>query len=330
MATVIGRRQFISALGGTAVAWPLAARAQQSSMPLVGLLLIGSPGPNWTPAMAAFYRGLNETGYVEGRNVAIETRWVGLQFDQVPATVDDLVRRQVAVIFASGAPVAMAAKTHTATVPIVFFIGEDPIREGLVASLNRPGGNITGTTNFQNQLFGKQLGLLRDVLSKTTEFGFLIDQNNPNAAPDTKDARAAADALGQDLRVLTASNESELERAFAAMGPLRVGGLLVSTATFGVTAEKLVAITARYAVPAMYQTREYPVIGGLISYGADRAVAWHEIGVYVGRILKGEKPADLPVVQSSKFDFVLNLRTAKVLGLEIPPTVLALADEVIE
>jgi putative ABC transport system substrate-binding protein len=273
---------------------------------------------------------LTETGYVEGRNVAIEYRWAEGQFDKMPMLAADLVRRRVSVIFANGPPSVLAAKAQTATIPIVFFVGEDPVKEGLVASLNRPGGNVTGVTNFQNQLFGKELGLLRDIAPKGAAFALLVNPNNPNAEPDTKDARAAADALGLELRVLTARIEGDLEPAFTAMVQQRLGGLLVGVDNFGTTRERFAALAARHSVPAIYQNREDAVAGGLMSYGASRVDAWRQAGVYVGRILKGEKPADMPVQQAIKFEFVINLKTAKALRIDFPPGVLAIADEVIE
>jgi putative ABC transport system substrate-binding protein len=320
------RREFIAGLGSTA-AWPLVARAQQAAMPVIGLLDIAPPTLRTLP-ITAFHRGLNDIGYVEGRNVAIEYRWLENQFDRLPGLAADLVRRQVDVIFAIGPPVVLAIKAQTATIPIVFYVGEDPVKEGLVASLNRPGGNVTGITNFTNQLHGKQLELLRDTLPKATAFALLVNPNNPNAEPDTKNALSAAAALGRQLRVLKARDEGELEAAFAAMAQQRVGGLLVNPG--GWPQQQLVALAARHAVPAMYQDRLYPAAGGLMSYGASLVDVWHLCGVYVGRILKGEKPADLPVQQSTKIEFVINLKTAKALGLTIPETLLATADEVIQ
>jgi putative tryptophan/tyrosine transport system substrate-binding protein len=325
----MGRREFIALLGGAAAAWPLAARAQQPAIPVVGLLHIGSHGA-WTLPMAAFHRGLSETGYVEGRNVTIEYRWAEGQFNRLPTLVADLVRRQVTVIFASGPPAVVAAKAQTATIPIVFFVGEDPIKEGLVESLNRPGGNVTGFTNFQNQLFGKQLGLLHETVPNATVFAFLVNPNNPNAGPDTKDVQAAADALRLELRVMTATTEADLEPAFAAMVEKRVGGLVVGVSERLFLREQFFALAARHAIPAIYHRREYPAAGGLMSYGASPVDSWHQCGIYVGRILKGEKAANLPVLQSTKFEFVLNLKTAKALGLTFPPGLLAIADEVIE
>jgi putative ABC transport system substrate-binding protein len=273
---------------------------------------------------------LGELGWIEGRNVTIEYRWAEGQYDKVPTLAADLVRRRVSVIFANGPPAVLAAKAETATIPIVFFVGEDPVKEGLVASLNRPGGNITGVTNFQNQLFGKQLGLLREILPKETALALLVNPNNPNAEPDTKDARAAAGALGLELRVLTARNEVELELAFAAMVKQKVGGLLVGVDNFSVLPEQLVALATRHAIPAIYHLRDFPVAGGLMSYDASRVNSWRQAGIYVGRVLKGERPGDLPVQQATKFELVINLKTAKALGLEFPPGILAIADEVIE
>jgi putative ABC transport system substrate-binding protein len=324
---MVRRRDFIVGLGGAA-AWPAAAWAQQRAMPVVGILDIASPSVRTLPLMA-FRRGLNETGYVEGRDVAIEYRGFENQWDRLPGLAADLVRRQVAVIFGIGPPVVRALKAQTATIPIVFFVGEDPVKEGLVASFNRPGGNVTGTTNFQNQLFGEQMGLLAQAVPKATVLAFLVNPDNPNAEPDTKDAQAAANALGRELRVLTARNDDELEMAFAAMAEQRVGGLLVGAA-FLERRQQLGTLAARHALPTMYQDRLWPEAGGLMSYGASVADAWHLCGVYIGRILKGEKPADLPVQQATKFEFIINLQAAKVMGIEIPANLLAVADEVIE
>jgi len=341
---MIGRREFIAGLGGAAVAWPLAARAQQRALPLVGIVdmvvrvtsLKSAANPEGLPidrpeALSAFRRGLNETGYIEGRNVAIEYHTVGLQFDRVSGLAADLLRRRVAVIFAIGPSVVREIRAQSMTIPIVFQVGEDPVKEGLVASLNRPGGNTTGATNFSNQLFAKRLQLLREVVPKAKVFAFLVDPNNPNAEPDAKDVQAAATVLGVELRVLTARNEAELEVAFAAMDEQRIGGLLIGLAGFGVGFEKLAALAAPHAIPTISPFgRGWPAAGGLMTYEASVPDAWHIGGTYVGRILKGEKPADLPVQQSTEFKFIINLKTAKTLGLEIPPGVLAIADEVIE
>jgi putative ABC transport system substrate-binding protein len=324
------RRDFITLLGGAAAAtWPLVARAQQA-LPVIGFLSRGSPGV-YAASLAGLRQGLNETGYAEGRNVAIEYRWAEDQFDRLPAMAAELVRRQVAVIFANAPPAVLAAKAATATIPIVFSMGEDPIREGLVASLNRPGGNVTGFSYFANQLFGKRLGLLRDVAPKATALAILVNPANPNADPDAKDAQAAASALGRELRVMRARTESDIEIAFAAIAQQRIGALVVGVdAFFREQREQLAALAARHAIPAIYEQRLYPAAGGLMSYGARQEDAWREAGIYVGRILKGAKPAELPVQQATKFEFVINLKAASRLGLDIPPGVLAIADEVIE
>jgi putative tryptophan/tyrosine transport system substrate-binding protein len=325
----VKRREFITLLGGAAAAWPLAARAQRPAMPVIGLLHIGAPGA-WVAPLGAFREALSERGYVEGRNVALEYRWAQGQFDRVPALAAELVQRKVAVIFASGPPAVRAAKALTSSIPIVFFLGEDPVKEGLVASLNRPGGNITGLTNFQNQLFGKQLGVLRDIVPKATLFALLVNPDNPNAEPDTKDAQTATDALHLDLRVLSARTEDDLEPAFTAMRQQGVGGLLVGIDSFGTRPERFASLAARHAIPAIYHLRDYPLAGGLVSYGASRVDSWRQAGAYVGRVLNGEKPGDLPVQQSAKFELVINLKTAKALGLAVPPGLLVAADEVIE
>jgi putative ABC transport system substrate-binding protein len=321
------RREFVVGLG-SATAWPLAARAQQAKMPVVGLLDILPPFER-TLLMTAFRRGLSDTGYVEGRNVAIEYRSLEYQFDRLPGLAADLVGRQADVIFVVGPPAVRAINALTKTIPVVFTMGEDPVKEGIVASLNRPGGNVTGTVDFTNQLIGKEMEVLRQAVPKAKVFAFLISPNNPNAEPDTREAQVAADALGRELRVLKARSEAELEAAFATMAEQRVGGLLVGSAVFG-AAERLAALAAHYAIPAIYPRRDYSVSGGLMSYSANKVEAWHLCGVYVGRILKGEKPADLPVMQTTKWELVINLKTAKALGLDIPPMLLALADEVIE
>jgi putative tryptophan/tyrosine transport system substrate-binding protein len=322
------RRDFVTLLGGAA-AWPLAAHAQQPAMSVIGYLNMRHAAADQAE-LNAFRRGLNEVGFIESRNVMIEYRWADGEIDRLPAMTADLLRRQVAVIFAYGAPAVVAAKAHTTDIPIVSFVGEDPVKEGFVASLNRPGGNVTGVTNWQNQLYGKQLGLLREIAPKATAFAFLVNPNNPNADPDSKDATTAANGLGLVLQVLRARNGTEIESAFAAMTQQRVGGVIVGVDDFGVTFEQLVTLAARYPVPAIYRGREYPAAGGLMSYGASRIDSVRQAGGYVGRVLKGERPADLPVLQAAKFEFVINLKTAKAVGLEFPPGVLAIADEVIE
>jgi putative ABC transport system substrate-binding protein len=323
------RREFIVGLGGAA-AWPVAARAQQSAIPVVGFLGAGSLEAQGSFA-AGFRKGLSETGYVEGRNVAIEFRWAEGQHDRFPTLAADLVRGRPVVIFAVSPEAVRAAKAASASIPIVFRMGEDPVKEGLVANFNRPGGNVTGFTHFANQLAKKRLGLLREAIPKATVFALLVNPTHPNVEPDTKDAQTAARALGVPLHVLNASNERDFETAFAAMVQLGVGALSVNTDAFFTTRrEQLVALAARHAVPAIYDDREYATMGGLMSYGADRLESDRQAGIYVGRILKGEKPIDLPVQQSTKFELLINLKTAKALRLTIPETLLATADEVIQ
>jgi putative ABC transport system substrate-binding protein len=320
------RRQFIAGLGSAAAA-AVVARAQQPALRLVGILDMAGID------QAAFRRGLNESGYVVGRDVAIEYHAVGVEFDRVSGLTADLIRRQVAVIFANGPPVVRKIRAQSTTVPIVFFVGEDPVEEGLVASLNRTGGNITGVTNLQNQLFAKQLGLLAEVVPKARVFGFLVNPDNPNAEPDAKKVQAAARELGVEVRVLTARNEGEFELAFAAMDAQRIGGLLVGVggATGAGGPERVSALAIRHAIPTMWSSNlaAPAAAGGLMSYGGSVTDAARIAGLYAGRILKGEKPADLPVVQPTKFEFVINMKTAKALGT-IPETLLATADEVIQ
>jgi putative ABC transport system substrate-binding protein len=324
------RREFITLLGGVAAAWPLAARAQQPAMPVVGYFALGS-ATGFAPRVAAFKQGLSEAGYVEGRNVAVEYRFANGQFDKLSALGADLVRLKPAVVFAAGPPAVRAVKEHTATIPIVFIMGEDPVKEGLVASLNRPGGNITGVSGFSNLLFPKRLQLLHELVPGPTSLALLVNPKNPNAEPDTRDAQAAAVALGRELQVLTASTEQDIEAAFVVIVQSRIGGLIVGVdGLFIDRRDQLFALAARHAIPAIYERREFPVAGGLMSYGANDREYNGQGGIYVGRILKGEKPADLPVMQVTKFEFVINLRIAKVLGLEVPAGVSAMADEVIE
>jgi putative tryptophan/tyrosine transport system substrate-binding protein len=299
-------------------------------MPVVGVLHLGYPDSH-APLVAGFRQGLGETGFVEGRNVSIEYRWAEGQYERLPALAADLVWRQVAVIFTGGPSNARTLKALTTTIPIVFSMGEDPVKEGVVDSLNRPGGNATGHSFFANLLFGKRLGLLRESVPKTSVLGLLVNPDNPNAEPDAKDAKIAADALGRQLHVFTASTERDFEPAFDAMFRLRVGALCVNIdPLFTAWRDQIIAVAARRRLPAIYHLREFPAVGGLMSYGASQVDSWRLGGIYVGRILKGEKPADMPVQQATKFEFVLNLKTAKALGLDIPPGVLAIADEVIE
>jgi putative tryptophan/tyrosine transport system substrate-binding protein len=324
------RREFITLLGGAAADWPLAAGAQQAVMPVVGFLALGSAA-GAAPRVAGFRKGLSEAGYIEGQNVLIEYRWSEGQFDRLPALAADLVRRQVIGILTIGPPSVRAVKAQSATTPIVFAMGEDPVKEGLVASLNRPGGNVTGATYFSNQLFAKRLQLLHEFMPATAAVALLVNPKNPNAESDAKEAQAAADALGRRLDVLTASTESDLQAAFSSMIQRRIGGLLIGVdPLFTDQPEKLPTLAARNSVPVIYDRREFPVAGGLASYGADTVEPYRLCGNYVGRIIKGEKPADLPVLQSTKFEFVINLKTAKALGITFPPGVLAIADEVIE
>jgi len=323
------RRNFITLLGGAA-AWPLAARAQQEpGVPLVGLLR-NTPSASFEHIVAALRRGLSEAGFVDARNVAIEQRWAEGDDDKLPALLADLVGRRVAVIVANTAG-ALAAKAAATTVPVVFATGSDPVRDGLVASLNRPGANFTGVTFISSDLGTKRLELPRQLVSRTTTMAMLIGPDVPETIAERADVQKAAQALGQQVVVAQATSLGEIAAAFTAFVERGAGSLFVGTGAFTNShREAIVALAAHRALPAIYSLREFASIGGLISYGTSITDAYHQAGIYVGRILKGERPADLPVMQSTKFELVLNLRTAKALGLHVPDKLLALADEVIE
>jgi putative tryptophan/tyrosine transport system substrate-binding protein len=324
------RRDFIALLGGVAGNWPLTARAQQSAMPVIGFIN-AAPAQSYGPQLAAFLKGLDEKGYADSRNVTIEYRWAEGHNDRLPSMAADLVRRQVTVIAATTTPAALAAKATTTTIPIVFTTAGDPVQLHLVTSLNRPGGNVTGVTQLNVEVAPKRLELLHELVPKATVMVYLVDPAFPNAETNTKEMQAAARALGLELHVLNASTERDFDAVFAKLIQLRAGGLVVGASNlFASRSEQLAALALRHAVPTIYQTRDFAVAGGLLSYGTDFRETYRLAGNYTGRVLKGEKPADLPVVQSSKFEFVINLKTAKALGLEFHPQLLATADEVIE
>jgi putative ABC transport system substrate-binding protein len=331
----IKRRAFITLLGGaavTSVSWPLAARAQQGAMPVIGFLNAGS-AQSYAPSLAAFLKGLGEAGYVDGRNVTIEFRWAEGQNDRLPALAAELVQRQVAVIAATSTPAALAAKAATTTVPIVFETAADPVQFGLVTSLNRPGGNVTGVTQTNVEIAPKRLELLHELLPAARVMAFLVDPSNPAMAETAAgEMLAAARTLGLELHVLNASTESDFDAVFAKVGELRASGLVISagTAIFASRSGQLAALAARYAVPSVGANRAFVEGGGLISYGGDIIDAYRLTGNYVGRILKGEKPADLPVQQATKIELRINLKAAKALGITVPLALLGRADEVIE
>jgi len=326
----INRREFITLLGGAAVAWPLAARAQQPAMPVIGFLHSSSPEPY---RLRAFRQGLKDAGFIEGENVAIEYRWADSQIDRLPALAAELVQRRVAVIAASGGmPSILAAKAATTTIPIVFALAEDPVRLGLVASLARPSGNLTGINFFGTELAAKRLELLRELVPGAIRIAVLVDPTNAtNTETTVRGVEAAARAKGLQIQVLNASNSREVDATFATLASERPDALLVgSTAFLADRRVQLAQLAARHAVPAIYVDRQFAEVGGLMSYGASLGDAFRQVGVYSGRILKGAKPADLPVLQSTKFELVINAPTARMLGLTVPPTLLATADEVIE
>jgi ABC-type uncharacterized transport system substrate-binding protein len=330
MASNIGRRKFLATLGGAA-AWPVTARAQQTALPVIGYLNFGSPESD-TPRVTGLRRGLNQTGYVEGRNLVIEYRWAGNQADRLPALAADLIQLRVAVIVTSGLVSTLAAKAATTTIPIVFGVGNDPVQLGLVASLNRPGGNLTGFNSISSELGAKGLALLHELVPGIATIGFLGNPNNPAVFElMTRDVLAAASVMGLKVQIFNASTDREIDAAFVSLAQARSGALLVGNDLFFNTRiEQIVALAARHAIRTMYPVREFVVAGGLISYGTSLIETYRQVGLYTGRILKGEKPADLPVIQATKLELVINLKTANALGLQIPDKLLALADEVIE
>jgi putative tryptophan/tyrosine transport system substrate-binding protein len=326
------RREFITLLGGMAAAWPLAARAQQPATPVIGFLHPASPD-TYTDRLRAFRQGLKETGFVEGENVAVEYRWAENQFDRLPALATELVRRPVAVIVTTGGPVpALAAKSASAAIPIIFAVGDDPVRLGLVASLARPGGNSTGINFFSDELTAKRLGLLRELVPAATRVAVLVNPATAAATPTMlPDLEAAARAMGLEIQVVNANTSSEIDAAFATLTRVRPDALFVTGGPFLLSRRVQLALLAvRHAVPTSYGSREYVEFGGLMSYGTSQTDVLRQVGVYAGRILKGAKPADLPVLQAVKFELVINQQAARAIDLTVPPTLLARADEVIE
>jgi putative tryptophan/tyrosine transport system substrate-binding protein len=323
------RREFITLFGGAAAAWPFTARAQQK-MPVVGFINSGSAKAQALVAVA--YRlGLAEFGFVEGKNVLIESRWADGQYDQLPELLVDLMKRNVAVIMAGGPPAALAAKKATSTVPIVFTSGDNPVEIGLVASINRPGANVTGVHVFFTELESKKLGLLRELVPQAGVIAALVNESRPVAKSQTAELQAAAQKFGQQIQIIGAASEQELEPAFASMAQMKVGALLVaSDPFFNAKREQIVSLAARHAIPGIYEQRDYVTAGGLMSYGTNLADGYRQAGIYTGRIRKGEKPADLPVLLSNKFEFVINLKVAKTLGLKVSADLISTADEVIE
>jgi putative tryptophan/tyrosine transport system substrate-binding protein len=326
----VRRRHFITLIGGAAAVWPLAARGQQAAMPVIGFLH-GASFEGYKPMVTSFRQGLKEAGYVDGYNVAIEFRWAEGHYDQLPAMAADLVRRQVAVIVTGGTPAAFAAKEATSTIPTVISVGIDPVQLGLVGSLNRPGGNVTGTAVLTVELGAKKLEMMHELLPTAAAIALLVNPTNPNVESETRVVQDAARLLGLHLHVLHASTESQIDAAFGALAELRASALIVGVEPFlNDSRAQIVALAARYAVPAVYGARDFVTAGGLMSYGTDLVDIYRQSGIYAGKILRGARPADLPVQQLTKVALVINLKTAKTLGLTIPTTLLGRADEVIE
>ena len=323
------RRQFLGFVGGAA-AWPVVARAQQPAMPVIGYLNRGSADPSATP-LRALRQGLSEAGFVEGRNVVIEYRWADGQVDRLPTLAAELVHRQVAVIVAGADSAALAAKAATATIPVVFSAGSDPVKRGLVASLHRPGGNLTGVTNLNIELGPKRLQMLHELVPATTSVAALINPTNPSVETITRDLQSAARDFGLEMQILHVSNDGQIDAAFEVLAKSGAGALAVGADSYYmVKSEKLGALTLRYALPAIFQTREFAAAGGLASYGTSLGEVYRQVGLYTARVLRGEKPADLPVQQATKVELIINLKTARALGLNIPLPLLGRADEVIE
>ncbi|MFZ0349018.1 MAG: ABC transporter substrate-binding protein [Pseudolabrys sp.] len=324
------RREFICFFGSVAATWPLAARAQQSAMPVIGFIN-AAPAQSYEPQLAAFLKGLDEKGYADGRNVTIEYRWADGHSDRLPSMAADLVRRQVTVIAATTTPAALAAKAATTIIPIVFTTVGDPVQLHLVTSLNRPGGNVTGVTQLNVEVAPKRLELLHELVPTASVVALLVNSTNPNTETNTKELQAAARTLGLELHVLNASTDRDFDAVFAKLIQLRAGGLVIGADNlFAIRSEQLAALALRHAVPTIYQTRDFAVAGGLLSYGTDFRETYRLAGNYTGRVLKGEKPADLPVQQATKVEFYINLKTAKALGLNVPAAMQARADEMIE
>jgi putative ABC transport system substrate-binding protein len=326
----MGRREFVTLLGAAVVAaWPFAACAQQT-LPVVGFVNSGSAG-TLTLVAAAYRKGLEEVGFVEGKNVLIESRWADGQYDRLPQLIADLIGRKVTVIMAGGPPAAQAAKTATSTIPVVFTSGDNPVQIGLVSSINRPAGNVTGVHVLFTELESKKLGLLRELVPKADVVAALVNQSRPIASTQAAELETAAKKFGQRIQIIHAANEQEIELAFASLAQSKVDALLVAAdAFFNARREQIVSLVSRHAIPAIYEQRSFAAAGGLMSYGTNLADGYRQAGVYTGRILKGEKPGDMPVVQASKFELVINLKTAKALGLEVPLHLQQIADEVIE